>query len=255
MRRFVWGIDIGGTKCALVSGNDAGEVLLRREIRTRDYACWREVLDALFEVLPEQSPEAVGISCGGPLDANRGLILSPPNLPGWDEVPICEVISDRFGVPSFLQNDANACALAEWKFGAGRGSKNMVFLTFGTGFGAGLILDGRLYSGTNDMAGEIGHVRCAEDGPVGIRKAKETKPDVILCDIGLPGISGYEVAEKILNDEELKDTFMIALSGYAQQRDIERSKEAGFRRHLAKPVQLDILKMALSEAAVNVRLS
>ena len=95
----------------------------------------------------------------------------------------------------------------------------------------------------------------AEDGPVGIRKAKEMKPDVILCDIGLPGINGYEVAEKIHDDDELKDTFMIALSGYAQQRDIERSKEAGFRRHLAKPVQLDILKMALGEAAVDFRVS
>lgn len=105
-----------------------------------------------------------------------------------------------------------------------------------------------------DLLEALGHdAISAEDGPVGIRKAKEMKPDVILCDIGLPGISGYEVAEKIRSDEELKNTFMIALSGYAQQRDIERSKEAGFRRHLAKPVQLDILKMALGEAAVNIK--
>ena len=171
MRRYVWGIDIGGTKCALVSGDDAGNVLFRREIRTRECAGWREVLGALFEALPEQRPEAVGISCGGPLDAARGLILSPPNLPGWDEVPIVGAVSGRFGVPAFLQNDANACALAEWRFGAGRGARNMVFLTFGTGFGAGLILDGKLYSGTNDMAGEIGHVRCEPDGPVGYGKA------------------------------------------------------------------------------------
>jgi CheY-like chemotaxis protein len=103
-----------------------------------------------------------------------------------------------------------------------------------------------------DLLEALGHdAISAEDGPVGIKKAKEMKPDVILCDIGLPGISGYEVAEKIRGDEELKDTFMIALSGYAQQRDIERSKEAGFRRHLAKPVQLDVLKMALGEAAVT----
>src|SRR5690606_9115141 len=77
---------------------------------------------------------------------------------------------DRFGVPVGLQNDANACALAEWKWGAGRGARNMIFLTFGTGMGAGLILDGRLYAGTNDMAGEVGHMRLAPDGPEGYGK-------------------------------------------------------------------------------------
>jgi CheY-like chemotaxis protein len=107
-----------------------------------------------------------------------------------------------------------------------------------------------------DLLEALGHdAISAEDGSVGIRKAKEMKPDVILCDIGLPGINGYEVAEQIRSDEELKNTFMIALSGYAQQRDIERAKEAGFRRHLAKPVQLDILKLALGEAAVNIGLN
>ena len=96
--------------------------------------------------------------------------MSPPNLPGWDDVHIVEWLQNRLNVPAFLQNDANACALAEWQFGAGRGCKNMVFLTFGTGMGAGLILDGRLYAGTNDMAGEVGHVRLEPDGPEGYGK-------------------------------------------------------------------------------------
>lgn len=73
-------------------------------------------------------------------------------------------------MPVFLQNDANACALAEWQYGAGKGCQNMVFLTFGTGLGAGLILDGKLYSGTNDMAGEVGHIRLSSFGPVGFGK-------------------------------------------------------------------------------------
>ena len=114
---------------------------------------------------------AIGISCGGPLDEGRGMILSPPNLPGWDEVPITAMLTDRFGVPAYLCNDANACALAEWKFGAGMGTQNMIFLTFGTGMGAGLILNGKLYSGTNGNAGEVGHMRLAEYGPVGYGKA------------------------------------------------------------------------------------
>jgi glucokinase len=97
--------------------------------------------------------------------------MSPPNLPGWDDVHIVEYFEKEFSIPTFIQNDANACALAEWKFGAGRGTQNMIFLTFGTGLGAGLILDGKLYSGTNDNAGEVGHLRLDNFGPVGYGKA------------------------------------------------------------------------------------
>ena len=171
---LVWGIDIGGTKCAFVTGNLEGQVLSRKEVATAEYETWELLLEAL---LPETAfgvdarPLAIGVSCGGPLDEERGLILSPPNLPGWDEVPIVQWLENRYGVPAFLQNDANACAVAEWLFGAGKGTKNMVFMTFGTGLGAGLILDGRLYRGTNGMAGEIGHVRARADGPVGYGKA------------------------------------------------------------------------------------
>ena len=99
------------------------------------------------------------------------MIYSPPNLPGWDSVPIVEIFQEEFGVEVEVQNDANACALAEWMMGAGVGTRNMIFLTFGTGMGAGLILNGRLYTGTNDLGGEVGHIRLAEDGPVGFGKA------------------------------------------------------------------------------------
>jgi glucokinase len=97
--------------------------------------------------------------------------MSPPNLSGWDNIPIVEMISSHFNIPAAIQNDANACALAEWQFGAGRGYRNMVFLTFGTGMGAGLILNGKLYTGTNDNAGEVGHIRLSDFGPVGYGKA------------------------------------------------------------------------------------
>ena len=171
--KIVWGLDIGGTKTALCAANEAGEILARRQLPTRDFPGWEALLETLIawgrESLP--APQAVGVSCGGPLDSQRGLILSPPNLPGWDEVPITAWLRQRTGAPAFLQNDANACALAEWCYGAGRGTRNMVFLTFGTGLGAGLILDGRLYAGTNGMAGEAGHIRLAEEGPVGYGKA------------------------------------------------------------------------------------
>ena len=177
------GIDIGGTKCALSVGDCSMEsvrILHREEFPTKGLS-WQQVLEEFGKRMDRfltsgkdsASPFSItniGISCGGPLDSKTGVIMSPPNLPGWDNVPVVKFFADRFKVPVHLQNDANACAYAEWKFGAGRGTKNMVFMTFGTGLGAGLVLDGKLYSGTNDNAGEIGHIRLAPTGPVGYNK-------------------------------------------------------------------------------------
>lgn len=177
---FIAGLDIGGTKCAVSLGRivhheDTVEILAKEKFPTpKDY---RDALRALGDALEgllnrHGSPvlKAIGISCGGPLDSSRGRILSPPNLPGWDDVDVVTPFEARFGVPTALQNDANAGALAEWQWGAGRGCRNMIFLTFGTGMGAGLILNGELYTGTNDLAGEVGHIRLAEDGPEGYGK-------------------------------------------------------------------------------------
>ena len=171
------GFDIGGTKCAVVTAEknkDGITITAKEKVPTDLNISPAEMIDRLItladKVCGGERPEAIGISCGGPLDSDKGLILGPPNLPGWDCVPIVEQIKDHFGAPVHLQNDANACALAEWKFGAGKGTKNMIFLTFGTGLGAGLILDGRLYTGTNDNAGEVGHIRIEKDGPVGYGK-------------------------------------------------------------------------------------
>lgn len=164
-----WGIDIGGTKTAFIIGDAQGRVLSRQEVPTKQYSGWQDLMEAL---VPKQGhPLAVGVSCGSPLDSRLGMILSPPNLPGWDEVPITDWLSQRLGVPAYLENDANACALAEWRYGAGQGTHSMIYLTFGTGFGAGLILDDKLYRGQHGMSGEIGHVRYARSGPVGYGKA------------------------------------------------------------------------------------
>lgn len=172
------GIDIGGTKCAVCVGKltETGITLLAKqrfptpESPQETLARCVDTLTALLKSTPDRVTSAIGISCGGPLDSVKGLILSPPNLPGWDRVNVIAPLQRRFGVPVALQNDANACALAEWRWGAGRGCRNIVFLTFGTGMGAGLILNGKLYSGTNDLGGEVGHIRLAEDGPLGYGK-------------------------------------------------------------------------------------
>ena len=174
---FILGFDIGGTKCAVMTAEyENGNIkLLKKEKCPTDRSITPvEMIDRLIEMadsIIDKNPEAIGISCGGPLDSKKGVIMNPPNLPGWDNIHIVEQIEAHYGVTTKLQNDANACAVAEWKFGAGKGKNNVIFMTFGTGLGAGLILDGKLYSGTNDNAGELGHIRLDRFGPVGYGKA------------------------------------------------------------------------------------
>ncbi|KKI90175.1 ROK family transcriptional regulator [Bacillus sp. SA1-12] len=177
-RNILVGLDIGGTKCAVSIGRVIGsriEILDKKQFPTpaspeKAIKQLEDTIDDIIQVLNLGSIDAIGISCGGPLDSKRGLILSPPNLPNWDKVDVITPFKQKYGVPAGLQNDANACALAEWKWGAGQGASNMIFLTFGTGMGAGLIMNGSLYTGTNDMAGEVGHIRLEEDGPLGYGK-------------------------------------------------------------------------------------
>lgn len=197
------GFDIGGTKCAVTVGELSAEgcrILRKERFPTPEGpgAAVGEMMRAagrLLEEEPGEAPAACGVSCGGPLDSRRGVILSPPNLPGWDGVEITACLRERFGVPAFLQNDANACAVAEWRFGAGQGCRNMVFCTFGTGFGTGLILDGRLYVGENDNAGEAGHVRLESWGPVGYGKAGSVEG--FCSGAGIAGIGRLLAEERI----------------------------------------------------------
>ncbi len=169
------GIDIGGTKSAVLLVDNNGKIAERKEIpTTKGKNNWQPTvefyIDTLLDYSKREKLSGVGISCGGPLDSKKGTILSPPNLPGWDDVPIVEMIYDACKLPVALENDANAGALAEWRYGAGKGFSNVIFLTFGTGLGAGLILNGNLYTGTNDLGGEAGHIRLDDDGPIGYNK-------------------------------------------------------------------------------------
>lgn len=184
--KYCFGVDIGGTKCAVVLAyEDINAVAQDLIIEKKQFDTNRQgptpVIKKLFVIIDELIAKykidvpndlvGIGISCGGPLDANTGVIMAPPNLPGWDNVPINKIFADKYNVKIQLENDANACAIAEWKFGAGKGCKNLIFLTFGTGLGAGLILNGAIYQGTNGMAGEVGHIRLSKQGPVGFGKA------------------------------------------------------------------------------------
>ncbi len=179
------GLDIGGTKSAAVVGDAGGNILARAAAATpsegwqRAFALHcrllRDVLSQHGVSLADIS--ALGVSCGGPLDSQTGIVYSPPNLPAWDAVPLRALLQAEFGLPTFLENDANATALAEHRWGAGRGCSEMAFLTMGTGIGAGLILGGRLFRGRGDLAGEIGHATILPEGqpcPCGKRGCLET---------------------------------------------------------------------------------
>lgn len=177
--QVIVGIDIGGTKCAVSFATQNSDDILfldkvRLETETENFESAMETFIRIIREKLMENPDwcllSIGISCGGPLDAKRGLILSPPNLPKWDKADVYTPLKKTFGVPVMLQNDADACALAEWSMGVGKGCKNMIFLTFGTGMGAGLILNNELYSGSTGMAGEVGHIRMEQNGPFGYGK-------------------------------------------------------------------------------------
>lgn len=167
------GIDVGGTKVALAVGDAQGSpcAQIRRETEPSGSAerdLDRIAADALR--LLEQAgvgPDRlvrVGVSVPGPLDPETGVVHNPPNLPGWDRAPVRERLARALGAPVILENDANAAALAEWRFGAGRGFQHMVYLTMSTGIGGGLILGGRLHRGVLSSAGEIGHAPVVWNG-------------------------------------------------------------------------------------------
>lgn len=181
--RTVLGFDIGGTKTALVEGTISGEILQRIEIPTRanepfDTTFPDIVVKARVVVSRAQAGGralgAVSVSIGGPLKIGEGFLINPPHLPGWHGTPLRQRLVDAFpGIPVLVEHDGNAGALAEFHFGVGKGRsglRHLIFLTFGTGVGAGFIVNGQILRGATDTAGEIGHWRLAEDGPWGFGK-------------------------------------------------------------------------------------
>jgi glucokinase len=171
----VLALDIGGTKLAAGVVTGDGRVLSRAVVPSQaEQGPW-SMIDRHVELgrrvvaeagVPWSRLTGIGIACGGPLDPETGIILSPPSLPGWDEIPLTEAVSERLGLPAAVENDATAGALAEWWYGAGRSREvdDLVYLTISTGVGGGLVLDGQLYRGVAGNAGELGHLTVHYDG-------------------------------------------------------------------------------------------
>jgi len=190
----VVGIDLGGTNIVGILINQRGDILAKKRRKTlvqegKDKVI-AQIVDCVNDLLKEgetlgiSSEELLGIGVGspGPLSRKKGVIYYAPNLLGWENVPLTRILTDKLGMPIFLENDANATALAEWWLGAGKNVNNLILLTLGTGIGGGIIIEGEVYHGSGDMGAELGHIVIKEGGMIcgcGIRGCLEAYASAI----------------------------------------------------------------------------
>jgi len=249
---YLIGVDIGGTKCAVVLGKPRNqEMPTKDEIDIIDKIKFPtikgvdNVINKLFECIDiiidrnnidKKDIPVMGINCGGPLNSRDGIIISPPNLIGWINIPIVKIFEEKYNIKCKLQNDAKAGALAEWFFGAGKGLSNLMFITFGTGFGSGLILDNKLYLGTNDMAGEVGHLRIAEHGPVGFGKSGSLEG--FCSGGGIAQLAKTKVLEKLQLGQS------VSFCENIEQLDSINAKIVGDAAEAGDPLALEIYKIS-----------
>ena len=171
--QYAIGIDIGGTKISMALGTSSGKILARREIVTgtgsKTKACVRELALNLRALILHSciSPKkilGIGVGCPGAVDSSKGTLPRSPNLPGWNNLPLAKILSKATGLPVRLGNDANVAALGESFFGAGKHSRNFIYITVSTGIGGGILIEGRLYEGSGFVAGEVGHMSIVPEG-------------------------------------------------------------------------------------------
>ncbi len=243
MGKVYIGVDVGGTKTAVVVSSHPPETLGRMEFATLPEQgperALRLIMESARSLLAEHGLAAIagiGVSCGSPLDRVRGIIQAPPNLPTWVDVPIRKLLEEEFHAPCRVENDANAGAVAEHRFGAGVGAEHMIFLTLGTGLGAGIIAAGGLYLGANGDAGEIGHVRLSPTGPVGYHKAGSIEGWASGGGIAQLAVSMVEQAERRGQVSVLRE--QLASNGVLTARDVGVAAQAG------DAVALSILRRA-----------
>jgi glucokinase len=245
------GIDIGGTKIEFSLGEESGKIHRRfrratqlsgqAETDLRRIAEEARHLVGAAGARPEDLA-AVGASVPGPLDLDAGLVLNPPNLPSWDRAPVRDILAEELGCPVFLENDANAAALAEWRFGAGRGFSHLVYLTMSTGVGGGLILGGRAHRGVFAGAGEVGHMLVEWNGE--------------LCGCGLRGCLeayiGGACWTRRLREITPSSSRVAALAGRPENVGPEQVVEAAREGDEFALAEMDRFNNYLAQALVNL---
>ncbi|MDP2653512.1 MAG: ROK family protein [Candidatus Omnitrophota bacterium] len=225
MKKYVIGIDVGGTNVKLGIAGPSARIIARSLLNTKSFISHKSRLIAAImagvRALAGQAGVSfrdiagIGIGLPGLVDFDKGLVIFLPNIPGWRKVPLKRMIQNELGLPVFLENDVNLITLGEWQYGAGKGTRNMLCMTLGTGVGGGLILDGRLYRGEGFVAGEIGHMPLNETGPA--------------CNCG-----GYGCFERSVgNLALLKKAAVIFRNKNITLEEITRRAKAGERRSIA----------------------
>ncbi|MGC8818779.1 MAG: ROK family protein [Athalassotoga sp.] len=221
--KYLVGLDIGGTKTAIVVGNEKFEIIKRYEFPTKPKLGFSDFFARLLNYLSEiDSIGAIGVSVGGPLDAEKGIIYNPPHL-GWGTVYLLDEMKKHFECPVKIEHDAKAGAIAEFELGAGRGFRNIIFLTLGTGLGAGIIINGEIYRGSSNMAGEVGHIRIAEDGPEVYGKSGSWES--YCSGDGIAKLARYLFPDHFSRRTTAQDISKMALSG--DEKSAEVLKKSG----------------------------
>ncbi|NLT45183.1 ROK family protein [Mesotoga sp. BH458_6_3_2_1] len=236
----ILGIDIGGTKTAVVLGDEDLNIIRRREFPTEPDSGFENFVERLsFEIdalVEREVPARAGVSVGGPMDANTGTLYNPPHL-RWGTVNIVEPLEERFHFSVTAQHDGRAGALAESILGAGKGFSNIIFLTLGTGLGAGIIIDGKVYSGSKGLAGEVGHMRVADDGPSLF--GKNGSWESYCGGTGISLYASYRFPERFRRGTTAEEIAGLALKGDAYAVIVLEESGTYFGKGLA--VLLDIL--------------
>ena len=172
---LILGVDLGGTKILTAVANSQGKMLSRDHSITPAQKGHKAVIQSILESVHRALGRAdvaisdlivVGVGAPGLLNPETGILFTSPNLPGWRDVPLRDIIQEKLGKKTFLINDANAAALGEFYFGAARVARNFIYITISTGIGGGIVIDGKIYSGAIGAAGEVGHMTVDDDGPI-----------------------------------------------------------------------------------------
>src|SRR5439155_18173945 len=187
----------------------------------------------------------IGVSAPGPVEFEAGRVVDAPNLPGWRNVPLASILSEQLGLPAFLENDANAAAVGEHRFGAGRGVQEIIYLTISTGIGGGLILNGQLYRGVDGTAGELGHVVVDPSGPLddcGMRGCLE----IMASGTAIARMAREAVeAENLVGATHASPLRRAAEAGELTSKEVDQAAEAG------DPAAREILARAAHYLAIG----
>ena len=171
MPRTVLAADFGGTHLRAALVDESGVIVHREDHETPETATPQEAIVQVVELLAQTvaaggaSPAAACIATAGLINANEGKVILAPNIPGFRNLVLTTPVAQRLGIPAFIENDASAAALGEFRFGAGKGTRHLLHATLGTGIGGGIVVDGKLYRGATGLAGEIGHIILDPGGP------------------------------------------------------------------------------------------